>query len=131
MNELFYCQTVNFKASTPCNIAGDDVKFGIVLSTKEPEKAWNAVRFGVTALKENHKVKVFLINEGVEVEGIQNEKYGVKEQIDLFIENKGQILACGTCLKSRQKEGSNVCPISTMKDLLRLVEESDRILTFG
>ena len=107
------------------------MKFGIILGTKEPEKAWNAFRFGVTALKENHQVKVFLLNEGVEAEGIQNEKYDVKEQIDLFIENKGQILACGTCLKSRQKEGSNVCPISTMKDLLRLVEESDRILTFG
>ena len=107
------------------------MKFGIILGTNEPEKAWNAFRFGVTALKENHQVKVFLLNEGVEAEGIQNKEYNVKQQIDLFIENKGQILVCGTCLKSRQKEGSNVCPISTMKDLLKLVEESDKILTFG
>jgi len=107
------------------------LKIGIVLSTKEPEKAWNAFRFGNTALKAGHEVKVFLMNEGVEVEEIQDEKYNVKEQIDSFISNKGQILACGTCIKSRQKEESNVCPISTMQDLLKLVEESDKILTLG
>jgi len=107
------------------------MKIGIVLGTKEPEKAWNAFRFGVTALKAHHVVTVFLINEGVEIEEIENEKYNVKEQIAVFIQNKGKILACGTCLQSRHKEGSNVCPISTMKDLLNLVEESDKILTFG
>ncbi len=71
------------------------------------------------------------MNKGVEIEDIKNEKYNVKEQADLFIENKGQILACGTCLKSRQKQSSNVCPISTMTELLKLVEESDKILSFG
>ena len=107
------------------------MKIGIVLGIKKPEVVWNAFRLGVTSLKANHNVKVFLINEGVEIEDIKDEKYNVKEQVDAFIENKGQILACGTCLKSREKEGSNVCPISTMQDLLKLVEESDRILTFG
>ncbi len=107
------------------------MKFGIVLGTKKPEPAWNAFRFGITSLKANHEVKVFLINEGVEIEDTKDEKYNVKEQVDSFIENKGKILACGTCLKSRQKESTTTCPISTMKDLLKLVEESDKILTFG
>src|SRR3989344_1096158 len=104
------------------------MKFGIVIGTNEPEVAWNAFRFGNTSLKANHEVKVFLINKGVEIEDIKDEKHNVKEQADLFLGNKGQILACGTCLKSRQKEGSDICPISTMKDLLNLVEESDKIL---
>jgi len=107
------------------------MKIGIVISTNEAEVVWNAFRFGNTALKANHQAKVFLINKGVELEYIKNEKYNLKEQIDSFIENKGQILACGTCLKSRQKEGTTICPISTMKDLLKLVEESDKVLTFG
>ena len=47
------------------------MKIGIVLGTKEPEKAWNAFRFGVTALKAHHVVTVFLINEGVEIEEIE------------------------------------------------------------
>ena len=107
------------------------MKIGIIISTNEPEVVWNAFRFGNASLKANHEAKVFLINKGVEVEDIKYEKYNIKEQIDLFAKSKGQILACGTCLKSREKEGSNVCPISTMKDLLKLVEESDKILTFG
>ncbi len=107
------------------------MKIGVIISTNEPEVIWNAFRFGNTSLKANHKVKVFLINRGVEIENVKDEKYGIKEQINCFIKDKGQIFACGTCLKSREKEGSNVCPISTIKDLLNLVEESDRVLTFG
>jgi uncharacterized protein involved in oxidation of intracellular sulfur len=106
------------------------MKVGIVIGTNEAEVVWNAFRFGITSLKASHEVKVFLINKGVELEDIKDEKYNIQEQIDSFIENNGQILACGTCLKSRQKEGNNVCPISTMKDLLKLVEESDKVLTF-
>ena len=107
------------------------MKLGIIISTNEPEVVWNAFRFGVTSLKANHEVKVFLINKGVEIEEIKDERYNAKEQADLFLENKGQILACGTCLSSRKKKGSNICPISTIEDLLRLVEESDKVLVFG
>ena len=107
------------------------MKLGIILGTKEPETTWNAFRLGVTALKANHRVKVFLMNSGVELEEIRSEKYGIQEQIDAFIQNNGQILACGTCLKSRQKQGTKTCPISTMLDLLKMIEESDKILTFG
>src|SRR3989338_11516509 len=103
------------------------MKIGIIIGTNEQEVVWNAFRFGNTSLKANHEVKVFLINEGVEIEEIKDEKYNAKEQVDLFLENKGKILACGTCLKSTEKESSKVCPISTMKDLLKLVEESDRV----
>ena len=107
------------------------MKIGIVLGTNDPESAWNAFRFANISLKSGHDVKLFLINKGVEVEGIQDGKFNVKEQISLYMGGKGRILACGTCLQAREKEGSNVCPVSTMKDLLTLVEDSDRILTFG
>jgi len=41
------------------------MKIGIVLSTNEPEAAWNSFRFGVTSLKAGHEVKVFLMNKGL------------------------------------------------------------------
>lgn len=43
------------------------------------------------------------------------------------------MLACGTCLRVRKKnnEGSELCPISTMQNLVDLTVESDRVLTFG
>jgi len=107
------------------------MRLGIILNTNDPEEVWNCLRFGNTALIEKYHVKMFLLGKGVELEGIRSNKFDVKGQLNLFVENKGEILACGTCLKSREKEGSKVCPISTMKDLLKLVEESDRVLTFG
>ena len=107
------------------------MKIGIVISTNDPEVVWNVFRFANVSLSENHKVKIFLINKGVEIEDIKNERFNLKEQIDSFIQKNGQIIACGTCLRVRQKEVTNICPIATMKDLLELVEESDKILTFG
>ena len=107
------------------------MKIGIILGTHEPEVAWNAFRFGVTSLKAGHTARIFLINKGVEIEDIKDKKHNVREQADEFLKNKGQILACGTCLEARKKQGSELCPVSTMKDLLKLVEDSDRILTFG
>jgi len=107
------------------------MKLGIVLSTNDPEEVWNAFRFGNVALKANHEVKIFLINKGVEAEEIKSERFPVAEQLHSFVENKGEILACGTCLKVRQKEGTDCCPISTMVDLLKFVEASDKIVTFG
>ena len=106
-------------------------KIGIVLSTNDPEEVWNAFRFGNVALKENHAVRVFLVNKGVEAEDIISEKFPVKEQLSSFVENKGELLACGTCMKARMKESSDFCPIATMKDLLDIVEWSDKLLTFG
>ena len=42
----------------------------------------------------------------------------------------GKVLACGTCLKLRQSEGTEICPLSTMNDLYQLVNECDKVLTF-
>ena len=107
------------------------MKIGIVLGTNEPEVAWNALRFGVRALTANHAVKIFLMNSGVELEEIHDNKFNVEEQVITFTQKKGEILACGTCLKSRHREGTAVCPLHTMDDLLKMVEESDKILTFA
>ncbi len=54
------------------------MKIGIVLSTAEPEVAWNAFRFGVTALSSKHEVKVFLMNKGVEIGDIK--KWGARRK---------------------------------------------------
>jgi uncharacterized protein involved in oxidation of intracellular sulfur len=74
-------------------------------------------------------VKIFLLGAGVEIENIKNEKFNVQEQLGRFNELSGTMLACGTCIKSRQMQFA-VCPISTMKDMLKIVEESDRVLNF-
>jgi sulfur relay (sulfurtransferase) complex TusBCD TusD component (DsrE family) len=107
------------------------MKIGIVLSSNDPEEVWSTFRFANLSLKENHLVRVFLVNKGVEAEDIKSDRYPVKEQLQSFIENKGELLACGTCMKNRQKEESNFCPIATLKDMLEIVEWSDKLVTFG
>ena len=106
------------------------MKLGIIISTSEPETVWNVYRLANFALNEGDKVKVFLLAKGVESE-VGSEKYNVKEQISSFLSNGGEIRACGTCMKSRQMESSNTCPLSSMKDLYQIVKDSDKVLTFG
>jgi len=106
------------------------MKLGIIIETKEYEKAWNAMRFAVTAKKNGHEVKVFLMGEAVEIENIEHEKFNVAEQVNAYNEVGGEILACGTCLKSRNMSGTDVCPISTMIDCVNMVEWADKVVTF-
>lgn len=75
------------------------MKFGIIIETNEPEKAWNGVRFANASLKQNHEVQIFLMSAGVEIESITHEKYNAKLQIDDFVKNNGIVYACGTCIK--------------------------------
>jgi sulfur relay (sulfurtransferase) complex TusBCD TusD component (DsrE family) len=106
------------------------MKIGVIIETKEYEKAWNAFRFSVTAKKQGHEVKVFLMGEAVECEGLTHEKYNVDEQLKMFISVGGEILACGTCLKSRQLNGTDACPLSTMVDCVNMVAWADKVVTF-
>ena len=106
------------------------MKFGIVLETKELEKAWNAFRFATASVKNGHEVRVFLMGEAVECEDLTHEKYDVAGQLKAFSEVGGTILACGTCLKSRQMDGTETCPLSTMVDCVKMVEWADKVITF-
>jgi sulfur relay (sulfurtransferase) complex TusBCD TusD component (DsrE family) len=106
------------------------MKMGIIIETKAYEKAWNAFRFAITSKKAGHEVKVFLMGEAVECENLSHEKFDVAGQLKTFSDLGGEILACGTCLKSRMMEGTEVCPLSTMKDCLNMVEWADKVMTF-
>jgi uncharacterized protein involved in oxidation of intracellular sulfur len=106
------------------------MKLGIVIHSNDAETVWNAFRLGVFAVAEGDSVKVFLLARGVEAEGLDTEKFRVTEQMSALVDAGGEILACGTCLKIRQSEGSELCPLSTMKDLYEVVRDSDRVVTF-
>ncbi|MCF0149081.1 MAG: DsrE family protein [Clostridium sp.] len=106
------------------------MKLGVIIETKEFEKAWNAFRFAVTAKKKGHEVKVFLMGEAVECETLTHEKFNVSEQLKEFSKVGGEILACGTCLKSRNMKETNTCPMSTMIDCVEMVEWADKTVTF-
>jgi uncharacterized protein involved in oxidation of intracellular sulfur len=106
------------------------MKLGLVIYSSDPETVWNAFRLGNFALNQKDDVNVFLLAKGVEVETLDTEKFNVSDQIKSFVGNGGRIFACGTCLKIRNSEGSETCPLSTMKDLYAIIKESDKIVTF-
>lgn len=108
------------------------MKIGVILNANDAETVWNCFRFGNEALSKKHTVKIFLLGKGVEAENIRDKKFPyIDSAIKKFAKNNGVLLACGTCLQIRQKEKSNICPVSTMEEMLKIVEESDKVLTFG
>jgi len=107
------------------------MKLGICIYSNDPESVWNAFRFGNYAAKHSQdEVQVFPLGKGVEAESLNTEHFKITEQMELLVATGGKIMACGTCLKLRESEGSEICPISTMNDLHKMVVECDKVLTF-
>ncbi|HLO68216.1 MAG TPA: DsrE family protein [Holophaga sp.] len=103
---------------------------GVILQSNEPEKAWNGLRFANACLKRGHPVRVFLMSAGVEAPGLREAPYDAGAQLEAFAAAGGTVLACGTCLKGRGQEGTELCPLSTMNDCVDLVEWAERVVTF-
>jgi len=106
------------------------MKLGIVVYSSDAETAWNAFRLAGFALNQGDSVRVFLLAKGVECESLHSEQFPMRDQMQKFVDAGGTILACGTCLKLRHSEGTELCPLSTLKDLYELVRDSDRVVTF-
>ena len=107
------------------------MKIGIILQSNTPERVWNTFRFGITSLKAKHEVTIFLISEGAELDTIADtEHFDISKKVAEYNELNGKVLACGLCLEIRGTKGAGVCPISTMADLLKMVENSDKVLVF-
>jgi sulfur relay (sulfurtransferase) complex TusBCD TusD component (DsrE family) len=106
------------------------MKFGIVLNTKHPETAWNALRLGNQAIDGGDEVTVFLLGDGVEIQNIQHPSFDVAAALEKFLDTGGNLLACGTCLTVRQQE-AGICPVSTMSQLYQMIAGSDKVVSLG
>jgi sulfur relay (sulfurtransferase) complex TusBCD TusD component (DsrE family) len=106
------------------------MKIGIVISSNDAETCWNALRYGNFALGQGDEVKVFFMGKGVECQNVSSKKFNTVDQAEKLMQAGGAIYACGSCIKSREQEGSEMCPISTMKDMYDIVKESDKVVTF-
>ena len=104
------------------------MKLGIVIVQTEPETVFNALRLALYSLQQGDQVRIFLSGKGVEIDHIDDAAFDVKGQAQKVVNAGGQFLACGTCLKLRNSEGSEICPISTLKDHYEIVRDSDRLV---
>ncbi|MEW6533992.1 MAG: DsrE family protein [Candidatus Auribacterota bacterium] len=106
------------------------MKIGVIIATNDAETCWNALRYANFSIGQKDEVKVFFMGKGVEYQSISTDMFNTIEQADKFLKSGGKLYACGTCIKSREQEGSEMCPISTMKDMYEIVKESDKVVTF-
>src|SRR3989304_2836843 len=106
------------------------MKLGIIINTSDPEAAWNALRLGKEAMAGGHKVTIFLLGSGVEIESIKNKTYNVSELIKNFAKSQGSLLGCGTCLGLRHREPGVILK-STITDLVKLIADADKVVSFG
>ena len=105
------------------------MKLGIIITRIEPEAVFNILRLALFSLKKGDEVKIFLLGKGVDIETIVDPQFDVASESKQVLEAGGKFFACGTCLKLRHSEGSNVCPISTMNDCYEIVRDSDKLVT--
>ncbi len=106
------------------------MKIGIIITSNDAETCWNALRYANLALGQRDEVKIFFMGKGVECQKISTEKFNTIEQAEKLLNSGGKILACGTCVKSRGQEDSEMCPVNTMKDMHEIIKESDKVVTF-
>ena len=99
------------------------MKLGIILNTDDPETVWNALRLG-------NETSMFLLSSGVETENIKDKTFDITGVLKEFQNGGGNLLACGTCLEVRHQE-AGVCPSSTMAELVEMISDSDKVVTFG
>jgi uncharacterized protein involved in oxidation of intracellular sulfur len=105
------------------------MKLGIIISQTEPETVFNTLRLAQYGIEQGDTVRVFLSGKGVEIDRIDDAKFDVKSLARKLLDAGAEFLACGTCLKLRESGGSEICPLSTLKDHYEIVRDSDRLIT--
>ncbi len=107
------------------------MRLTIVLSSNHLETNWNALRLANLALKKGDEVSLFLLGEAVEYDTLSNDTFNIREQVNAFLQSeKAEIIACRTCMKSRNQESTEICPMGGLEDFYSLVATSDKVLTF-
>ncbi len=104
------------------------MKLGLIISQTDPETVFNALRLALYSLKQGDEVRIFLSGKGVEIDQIEDPTFDVTGQAQKVLDAGGEFLACGACLKLRNSGGSQVCPLSTLKDHYEIVRDSDRLV---
>lgn len=104
------------------------MKLGMIITQTDPETVFNALRLALYSLQQGDEVRLFVSGKGVEIDQINDPKFDVKGQAQKVLDAGGKFLACGACLKLRNAEGSEICPLSTLKDQYEIVRDSDKVL---
>jgi uncharacterized protein involved in oxidation of intracellular sulfur len=103
------------------------------------EKAYNALRLATTILKEYETTEmvVFLMADAVGC-AIPNQKtpdgyYNIERMLKIVVNKSGKIKLCTSCVEARglkELKFIDGAELSSMKELSKLLMESERVITF-
>ena len=105
------------------------MKLGTIIAQTDPETVFNALRLALYRLEQGDEAHTFLSGRGVETDRIEAPKFDGKGRAQKVLDAGGQFLACGACLRLRDSEASEACPLSTRKDHYEVVRDSDEVIT--
>lgn len=121
---------VQAQCSDKQNVKIESTSIGIVIYSNDQETIWNAFRFANYSKQKGDTVSIFLLGKGVELDSLVKSNKELNDQVEQFLNSKGEVLGCGTCLKSRNNGNPNVCKFSSLSDLYDLVKKNKIVLTF-
>jgi|Deesub1362A_J573_1020465.scaffolds.fasta_scaffold00018_74 tRNA 2-thiouridine synthesizing protein D len=112
-------------------------KFTLVLTSSpyNSQNAYNALRFILASLAEDHVVRLFLLGDGVYLaqKDQKGQTYQLEKMLRECIEFGCNVMACGVCCDERGVTLENMVEnvkIASMTDLVGWVTDSDSVLNF-
>lgn len=97
---------------------------------------WNALRLAEQAMTDGHEVRVFLMNDSVDLarDGLgASPDYDLQAMLKELVGRGGQAKLCKTCVSRCGIEGGQTIgavEVATIPELSEWVSTSDRVLTF-
>ena len=98
------------------------------------ERPYTMLRFAYSSLLEDHKVNIFLVEDGIYV-GKKNQDPTTYDNVGKWMENVleegAKVLVCGVCMKARgmtEDELMDGLKKTTMTGFVKMCEEADNIL---
>ena len=86
------------------------MKLAMVISQTNPELVFNAFRLANFSRKEGDEVKVFLLAEGVELDGINTSKFDVRGQAESSSGRVGRSSHAGRASSCAIRKGRSCVP---------------------
>lgn len=99
--------------------------------------AWNALRYGQTAREAGHEVRLFLLNQAVDIArpdaAPEQAEFNLANLLQDLIRRGAQARLCTTCLtRCGIGQGQTIpeAPLGKMTDLVAWTEWADKVVTF-
>jgi sulfur relay (sulfurtransferase) complex TusBCD TusD component (DsrE family) len=106
-------------------------KLAVVIYSTDPETILNALELSHHALKDGDEVRVLLLGRGLEGQGLyaKGPETTVVHEMKNFVDDGGQIFAPSKYSAAGESWYVELCQLSGMSDMYKMIKESDTVVT--